>query len=249
MIPDYSFDARLAQLGKASQRAAFLSLAGFLIILASMSYAAIKLRQLEQEKQQLSDSVKYLRSHTDELLRTQEGVLDFLGGVTTGERIRLIDPSVNWAQTKKYLIDMPAGPQKNAVLTAILLAWKDLPFSLDNHSLASGLDSPHFINVVLSSVGVTVQKGSNERLSDAMMRQFKKVDSPMPGDLIFYKGNVGSFAMMYIAPGSADGKGIAVGTLQTGEEVQVVDTVHINTPVYPFIGYFRVPYPESAPGK
>jgi hypothetical protein len=249
MIPDDSFDAKLAQLGRASQRAALLSLLGFLAILASMGYAAVKLRQLEKEKEQLSASIKYLRSHTDELLQTQESVLDFLGGVTSGDRIRLIDPSVNWTQTKKYLVNMPAGPQKTAVLTAVLLAWKDLPFSLDNHSLASGLDSPHFIGIVLSNVGVPVQKGPNERLSDAMMRQFKKVDSPMPGDLIFYKGNVGSFVMMYLAPGSADGKGVAVGTLQTGEEVQIVDTVHINTPVYPFIGYFRVPYPESTFGK
>lgn len=30
----------------------------------------------------------------------------------------------------------------------------------------------------------------------------------------------------------------------TGEELQVVDTEHINTPLYPFIGYFRVPYPD-----
>ena len=249
MISDDSFDARVAQLGKASQRAALLSLTGFLVILASMGYAAVKLHQLEKEKQELSESIKYLRSHTDELLQTQEGVLDFLGGVTSGERIRLIDPSVNWTQTKKYLINMPAGSQKTAVLTAILLAWKDLPFSLDNHSLATGLDSPHFIAVVLANVGVNVQKGPNERLSDAMMRQFRQVDSPMPGDLIFYKGNVGSFVMMYMAPGSESGKGIAVGTLQTGEPVEIVYTVHINTPVYPFIGYFRVPYPETGSSK
>ena len=251
MIPsqDSSIDAKVTQLGKASQRTALVSMIGFLIILASMGYEAIKLRQLEKEKQQLSDSVRYLRSHTDELLRTQEGVLDFLGGVTSGDRIRLIDPSVDWSSTKKFLIDMPAGPRKTAVLTAILLAWKDLPFSLENHSLASGLDSPHFINVVLKNVGVKVQQNPNERLSDAMMRQFQKVDSPMPGDLIFYKGNVGSFVMMYIAPGAPSGNGIAVGTLQTGEEVQIVDTIHINTPVYPFIGYFRVPYSESTTSK
>jgi len=245
MMAGDPIDAKVAQLGRASRRAALLSLIGFIIILVSMGYAAVRLRQLETEKEQLSASISYLRSHTDDLLRTQESVLDFLGGITTAERIRLIDPSVDWSETKKYIIDMPAGPRKTAVLTAILLAWKDLPFSLENHSLASGLDSPHFINVVLANVGITVQKGTDERLSDAMMRQFKKVDSPMPGDLIFYRGNVGSFVMMYIAPGSPLGKGIAVGTLQTGEEVQIVDTAHINTPVYPFIGYFRVPYVKA----
>jgi hypothetical protein len=54
---------------------------------------------------------------------------------------------------------------------------------------------------------------------------------------------------MYIAPGSPNGKGIAVGTLQTGEEVQILDTVHVNTPVYPFIGYFRVPYQKPSAQK
>jgi hypothetical protein len=47
---------------------------------------------------------------------------------------------------------------------------------------------------------------------------------------------------MYIAPGSANGKGVAVGTLQTGEEVQILDTANIRTSVYPLIGYYRVPY-------
>lgn len=210
-----------------------------------MGYAVFKLRELEREKQQLIDSVNYLRSHTDELLRTQAGVLDFLSGVTSSEQIRLIDPSVNWAKTRKYLIDMPAGPRKSATLMAILLAWKDLPFSLENRSLSSGLDSPHFINVVLANSDVKVQQRPNERLSDAMMRQFSKVDLPEPGDLIFYKGNVGSFVLMYIAPGSSKGKGVAVGTLQTGEEIQIIDTANINIPAYPLIGCFRVPYPKS----
>ena len=249
MKADDAIEARVAQLGRASRRAAFLSAIGFVLILATMSYAVVRLHQLQEEKEQLLRSIASLRAHTDELLETQEGVLDFLGGVTSGERIRLIDPTVNWEETKKYLINMPSGPAKTAVLTAILLAWKDLPFSLDNHSLASGLDSPHFINVVLSNVGVSVQQKANERLSDAMMRQFRPVDSPMPGDLIFYRGNVGSFVLMYIAPGSPNGKGIAVGTLQTGEEVQVLDTVHVNTPVYPFIGYFRVPYQKPSAQK
>jgi hypothetical protein len=238
-------DAQFEKLGRASRRAAVLSALGFLLVIGALGYAAINLNRLEDKRQQLETSVQRLESQTEDLLQTQQGVLDFLGGVTAENRIRLIDPSVDWARTKAYLAEMKSGPRKTAILAAILLAWKELPFSVNNRGLSTGLDSPHFMNVVLSSVGVHVEQKPGERLSDAMMRQFKAVDSPLPGDLIFYRGNLGSFVVMYIAPGSASGKGVAVGTLQTGEEVQVLDTANINTPVYPFIGFFRVPYPDS----
>jgi hypothetical protein len=251
MTGSVTVDDRVAELGRASRRAAVISLLGFLLVVGALTYAIFQLRNLERERQKLErsvtvlrDSVGLLERRTQELLRTQNGVLDFLGGVTAGERIRLIDQSVNWEQTKRYVMALESGPRKDAILAAVLLAWKELPFSLDNRGLSSGLDSPHFMEVVLSSVGVTVKPRPRERLSDAMMRQFSRVDSPLPGDLIFYRGNVGSFVLMYMGPGSPGGKGIAVGTLQTGEEVQVLDTANINTPVYPFIGFFRVPYPQ-----
>jgi NlpC/P60 family len=245
-------EAKLDELGRNSKRAALLSLLGFLLILGSMAYAALKVRRLTEEKQKLEQDVTHLRksisdlrSREADLRQSQIGILNFLGGVTSGEEIRLIDRSVDWSSTKANIIGMPSGARKDAVLDALLLAWKDLPFSLGNDSLAKGLDSPHFIDVVLQNAGIHVAQRAGERLSDAMMREFERVNQPLPGDLIFYHGNVGSFVLMYIGPGSADGKGVAVGTLQTGEEIQVVDTKNINTPAYPFIGYFRVPYPSS----
>jgi hypothetical protein len=245
MITNNSFDTQLEGLRRASRRGAAVSLFGFALVLAAMGYASLSLIHLEHERDELQGSIKSLKSRTDGLLQTQRSVLDFLGGLTASGQIRLIDPSVDWSRTEEYLMDMPAGPRKTAALSAILLAWKNLPFSTNNQSLTSGLDSPHFINIVLAEQRVHVEKRQDERLSDAMMRQFKRVDSPLPGDLLFYHGNVGSFVVMYIAPGSSAGNGIAVGTLQTGEEVQVLDTAHINTPVYPYIGCFRVPYPGS----
>lgn len=247
-------DAKLEELGRSSRRAAFLSLFGFILILASMGYAGLRVKKLSDQKQgleqdlsSLRESISDLQASESDLRQTQIGILNFLGGVTSNEQIRLIDRSVDWSKTKVNVINMPNGPRKAAVLDALLLAWKDLPFSLGNRSLGTGLDSPHFIDVVLRSEGIHVAQRTGERLSDSMMREFKIVDHPLPGDLIFYHGNVGSFALMYIGPGAADGKGVAVGTLQTGEEVMVVDTKNINTPVYPFIGYFRVPYPDSSP--
>jgi hypothetical protein len=251
MTANGTLDDRVEELGRASRRAAAISLLGFLLVIAALTYAMLQLRNLERKRQELEQSVKVLQDsvgtlerRSQELLRTQNGVLDFLGGVTAGERIRLIDRSVDWERTKRYVMALESGPRKDAILAAVLLAWKELPFSLENRGLSSGLDSPHFIEVVLSRVGVQVKPRPRERLSDAMMRQFSRVESPLPGDLIFYRGNVGSFVLMYMGPGSAGGKGIAVGTLQTGEEVQVLDTANINTPVYPFIGFFRVPYAQ-----
>lgn len=247
VLSEVSFD----ELRKASRRAMLVSLIGVLIVLAGMAYAIFNLSRLEHQRQileieqkSLADSVKNLETRTRELQQTEESVLDFLGGVTSKEKFRLIDPSVDWPRTKATILAMDAGPRKSAVLDAILLAWKNLPFSLEDRSLSRGLDSPHFMNVVLSIAGIHVQQRKDEKLSDAMMRQFQRVDSPLSGDLIFYHGNVGSFVLMYIGPGSPEGKGVAIGTLQTGEEVMVLDTKNVNTPAYPFIGFFRVPYPS-----
>jgi len=201
--------------------------------------------QFQKRNQELQAKSQELLVKTSDLVRTQENLLNFLAEVTSEESIGLVAPGVDWAQTKAQIVSMPAGTRKSVLLSAILLAWKAIPFSTSNISLTRGLDSPHFINYILQRYGVQVRTDSGQRLSDAMMAQFEKVDKPLPGDLIFYRGNVGSFVVMYIGPGRPEGKGVAVGTLQTGEELMVLDTADINTPRYPFIGYFRVPYSES----
>lgn len=205
--------------------------------------------QLRKENERQRSQVVKLRKLADtsqrrlqRLAASQDATLQFLSDVTAAENIRLVDQSVDWGTTKAKVIGMEPGVRKTAVLGAILLAWKQLPFSTNNRTLASGLDSPHFINVVLRAVGAEVRAKPGQRLSDAMMTTFQRVEHPLPGDLVFYKGNVGSFVVMYIAPGAPTGKGVAVGTLQTGEEVQVLDTANLNTAVYPLIGVFRVPY-------
>ena len=201
--------------------------------------------RLRAEAEALKGTVVQLGAQARQLQSTQSDLLDFLQSVTAGESIHLVDPSVDWLSTKAYLISLPASPRKSAVLSAILLAWKDMPFSLQNRGLRSGLDSPHFINEILSRYRVEVKAQPGQRLSDAMMRTFQRTEKAEPGDLLFYRGNVGSFVLMYIGPGRPSGKGVAVGTLQTGEELRVLDTAFINTPVYPFLGYYRVPFVPS----
>lgn len=75
------------------------------------------------------------------------------------------------------------------------------------------------------------------------MGQFTKVSDPQPGDLLFFKGEIGNFGLFYLAPGSSSGLGIAIGALGT-EDPCVITDAHSN-PDFPFIGYFRVIYPDE----
>ncbi len=204
-------------------------------------------RQVVEELARSRAQGKTLEARVSALNATQAHLLQFIRDVTAAENIRLVDPRVDWEATKAAVIAMPAGTRKAAVLGAILLAWKELPFSTQNRGLASGLDSPHFINLILQQFGAGVDAGPGQRLSDAMMDKLAPSERPLPGDLLFYKGNVGSFVVMYLAPGASGGQGVAVGTLQTGEEIQIVDTVDLNTERYPFIGAYRVEYPAEIP--
>lgn len=79
------------------------------------------------------------------------------------------------------------------------------------------------------------------KLSDSMMRQFQQVTQPLPGDLILLSRQRLEFCVDVHRLRSVQGKGVAVGTLQTSEEVRVVDTVNINTPSFPFIGTSEFP--------
>lgn len=197
---------------------------------------------LEKNAGELQEQIKRLRGETKDLTLTQEGVLDFLAKVTSSQGIRLLDSDVDWDQTKKAILGLPNGQRKQAVLGAILLAWKEIPFTLGKDSLSQGFDSPRFVRLVLSQVGISIPDEPNRRLSETIMRRFSRVDEPMPGDLIFYRGNVGNFVMIYLAPGKPGGQGICVGTFESGQPVQIMDSSRFNTAVYPFLDYYHVDY-------
>lgn len=197
---------------------------------------------LEKNAGELQEQIKRLRGETTDLTLTQESVLDFLAKVTSSQRIQLIDSDVNWDQTKKEVLGLPPGQRKQAVLGGILLAWKEIPFGLSGNSLTEGIDSPRFIRLVLSQVGIEIPDEPNRRLSETIMSKFSRTDTPKPGDLIFYRGNIGSFVMIYLAQGKPGGQGICVGTLQPGAPVQIMDSSNITTGTHPFLGYYRVGY-------
>jgi len=62
---------------------------------------------------------------------------------------------------------------------------------------------------------------------------------------MFYKGDVGYFVMMYLAPSREVGQAICIGTFESGEPVQVRDSADFRTDLYPFQGFFSPPYAEK----
>ncbi len=178
----------------------------------------------------------------EELESTQASILGFLEQVSNRQKLRLFDRDVNWEKTKSRLIALPAGKRKNAVFGALLLAWKEVPFKLGGTSVKSGIDSTRFMILVLQLAGVEVPSDSKRRPSEVMMSYFKRTTSPEPGDLMFFKGDTGSFVLMYLDQGFAGGHGVGIGTMGIGEEVMVLDSKNIRTKQYPFLGYWQVRY-------
>lgn len=236
-------------LARASRRAAVATALGALLVVSAIAFSALRLRYAEAAVAEKTQRVAHLETVASDAVRrvealrsTQGDILDFLAHVTEKEAIRLIDKDVDWPRTRSGVLELPPGRRKQAVLGAVLLAWKDIPFKLGGSRPASGFDSPRFIQFLLDRVGIHVTSKADERLSVSMMRQFTQFDAPEPGDLMFYKGAVGNFVMIYLGPGQARGQGVCVGTFEAGQPVQVMDSANFNTAVYPFIGYYQVPY-------
>jgi outer membrane murein-binding lipoprotein Lpp len=176
------------------------------------------------------------------LLSTQASLIGFLTFVMDQENINILNSTVEWEQIRDEIINTPAGKRKNAILNAILLAWKDIPFVMNQESISDGFDSPRFLRYVLSTVGLDIAQIEGQRLSDTLMNAFEKVDDPMPGDLVFYQGQVGSFGFMLAYVGDENTPAVGIGTLQKGEPLQVISLDRINTPAFPLRGYYRVKY-------
>jgi len=244
-------------LARRSRYTAVVTLFGALLTLSALVYASLELidltqqidakraemQRLQHEAQIGQRTIDALEARIDDLERTETGVLEFLAQVTRGEQIEILDPTVDWSRIKAELIEMPASTRKQALLIALLYAWKEIPFELGGRTLGGGFDSPRFLQRVLSDVGVKFDTSPGERLSDAMMSQLSGTTSPRPGDLVFFRGQVGSFGFILLSTGDDQAPRVGVGTLQEIAPLQVISLSNINTPEFPRIGYFRVDYP------
>ncbi len=249
----------VSALARRSRNTALVTLLGALLTLGALLYAFVQLqslarqielkrqeiRQLEVQAKEKQKQIDELKRRIEDLSRTESGLLEFLAAVTAGEKLHILDPSVDWPRLKSHLVAMPAGRRKQALLVALLYAWKEIPFQLGGESLGSGFDSPRFLQRVLSDVGVKFQASPGVRLSDSIMNQLQKTASPQPGDLAFFKGQVGSFGFILLSTGDEKSAPVGIGTLQKIAPLQVISLSNINTPVFPLIGYFHVRYPDE----
>jgi len=247
-------EAKLKSIQKTSNLVGAASLIIFIILIA---FSARELYSINSEIDQLKSSeqdlerkvsastveLENLRPQVSRLKAAQENLLDFLAQATSGGEIKLLSISDSeWARTKEEIISLPPGQRQKAVLGAILLAWKDIPFKLGGKTLGGGLDSTTFVKFVISKAGIEIPNPPDRRPSDVMMQLFTKVESPAPGDVMFYTGKVGSFSLIYLAKGRPGGQGICIGTFETGQPVQILDSSDLNTTDFPFKGYYRVNY-------
>jgi len=207
-------------------------------------------KSLTQEVNNLNTKVIALEGQVQDLTKTREGILKFLGDVSRRENIPLIAKDVDWSSVVASVATLRDGARKHAVYGALLTAWKEVPFKLEGTKFPGGVNSPEFIRLVLNSAGTPIAKGPNDSSSGALMAASKRVDGPEPGDLVFYRGadpgSVGYFVMMYLAPGSPEGHGIVLGSYDQKNPVQVLDAKYFDKvkPIDPFIGYFRPPYTD-----
>jgi len=251
----------LDNLEKSSRRSAIISLTGILIFITSLLFASYnlfnsnkKLKKIQFELRKSTDSLSKQKKAIAELQNKISGLkLDqsqlnqYLIGLMESTQANQGNAfadggSINWADIQKTIINLPSGKRKLALTIALLTTWKQIPFELGRNTPKSSFDSPGYIQYVLGQTGINIARNNAEPLSVTIMKQYKKVNDPLPGDLIFYRGQIGSFGFFYLGQGNPKGQGIAIGTLQAAFPLGIYDTINVNTEYFPFIGYYRVEY-------
>lgn len=239
---------RLDKLQLSSKRSAMISALGIFIFISSLLYSSFNLfktsktldetkNRLNQTKDSLITISRKIQGLKNDESNINEYVIHLLKSTreNNGGTPNAISES-KWDEIVKTLLNLPSGKRKLAVTIALLTTWKEMPFELNRNSIKSSFDSPGYISYVLSQVDIKVKRKTDQSLSITLMDKFKKVDKPLPGDLMFYKGQVGNFGLIYLCPG------IAVGTLQASSPLGIYETKYMYTEYFPFIGYFRVVY-------
>jgi len=253
-------NTEIKRLEKSSRKSGLLSLSGILIFISSLIYASISLNntttKLEESERKISDMAFQIDSLNVYFKKLNESIEDMKGDEKklTNFLIQLIKSSstnsvtnyedVDWEKLTIFLTHLPSGKRKTAIFISLLMTWKEIPFELGQMNPSLGFDSPSFLSYVIEQVGISVESGNNQFLSSAMMRRFQRVDKPLPGDLIFYRGQTGNFGLMYVCDCTTDGKGLAIGTLQKISSLSIYQMKNINTQSFPLVGFFRVNYED-----
>lgn len=199
---------------------------------------------LKLESERLKRKLASIEDEVEKARLTQNSILDFLISVTDRQKIHLLGRDVDWAEVKKQIFSLPASDRKHTMLKAILLAWKDIPFTLRGNNIGEGFNSPGFIKYVLGQSGINITSNAKP-LSEAIVDTFQEVTYPRPGDLVFFKGEAGNFGFILLSVGSSLEEHIGVGTLEEIDPLQIITLGKIYTQDFPLRGYYRVVYNDE----
>jgi cell wall-associated NlpC family hydrolase len=235
----------------AKYRSIAVTFLSMLAVIVLITFTTIKLRNIDREivqKQSVVDSLDITKANLTQNivgLKNDEKkltlfVINLLS--SSSQNNNQYGAGINWEIVTDRIINLPSGKRKTAVMIALLMTWKEIPFQLGQNSMRSGFDSPSFLIYVLKEVGINVKNAQGELNSVNLMNSFEKVEKPQPGDLMFYKGQVGNFGFIYICEGDKSGKGIGIGTVQAAHPLALYETKYVREEYFPFIGYYKVNY-------
>jgi len=125
----------------------------------------IELADVRNQLQLTQQSIDGLQNQVADLRSAQNDLFNFFSKVTEKEQVKFIDSAVDWNATKSELMNLPSGKRKQSLLAGILLAWKEIPFSMGQQTLNRGFDSPRFIRYVLTISGVDCVDSRRRRQS------------------------------------------------------------------------------------
>ena len=217
----------LAELRRSSRRSAIISIIGVLIFLSSLLFASYnlfttnkELRIVKDELKKAGDSLTKEKKKVDGLKldesQLNQYLINLINSTQTNQGIAdTTGNNIDWNSIKRTIVNLPTGKRKLALTIALLTTWKEIPFELGKNTPRKSFDSPGYIQYILEQVGINIVKNSHEPLSVTLMKHFKKVYNPLPGDLIFYRGQVGNYGLFYICPKGSYNNDIAIGTLET----------------------------------
>lgn len=197
--------------------------------------ATRQLEDLEAESEKLQLKV----AETNALFN--EVAAPILGQLLNSKNVNIVDPDISFDDITADFLKLPPGRCKSAVLTALLMSWKDVPFRKNGTNPTEGLGSAEFLMFVLEKVGIKVQLKPGMRPSESLISALTKVASPQVCDIAMYEGSEGNYGGLIVSLGAHSNGPIVVGTYNAGLRLQVRS---INKGSKPLLGYFRPPYDD-----
>ncbi|MBX2841188.1 MAG: C40 family peptidase [Flammeovirgaceae bacterium] len=235
-----------------TQRITIITIIIVVLLFFAIGVVSYKLYQSSQELTENQRLVTTLQKQVSEQnaeknkkvksdgMNVQE-VFNLINGIMERESIPFVKDGVDMENIMVNLNNLPDGSRKKALTTAILLALRKYPFRLKGDNPKTGFNSPRFIKYVLGFVNLNIDEYPGEYLSSTMMDRFEKVDTPQPGDLMFFSGRPGNIALFFLGEGDVGGQGTGIGLLGLNFPTAIYETSAFNAE---FLGYYRVDYPN-----